>query len=104
VSRNAFALVFGLFYAAAGAVGFVLFPSSGLLSAVHLVSGLWGLAAWSGATSPLWYARSMALLYGALVFGALPALRLPGGAGAVVWLHAASALAAAAFGLRRATG
>ena len=128
---SSFALVFGIAYLAAGVLGLIpaalqpppagapaesfgvlygyllgLFPVNVLHTAVHLAIGLWGIAAWSGAVSALGYARSLALLYGALaVMGMVPGLNTVFGFiplhGHDVWLHAGTAAIAAYFGWRR---
>jgi hypothetical protein len=125
-----FALVFGIAYFAAGLLGLVpaalrpppadappthftllygyllgLFPVNVLHSAVHLAIGAWGLAAWRGMAHPLVYARSLALLYGALaVMGLIPGMSTLFGVlpmhGHDVWLHAGTAAIAAYFGWR----
>lgn len=127
---SSFALVFGIAYLAAGVLGLIpaalqpppagapaesfgvlygyllgLFPVNVLHTAVHLAIGLWGIAAWSGAVSAPGYARSLALLYGALaVMGMVPGLNTVFGFiplhGHDVWLHAGTAAIAAYFGWR----
>ena len=126
-----FALAFGIAYLAAGLLGLVpaalqppppgapattfgvlygyllgLFPVNVLHTAVHLVIGLWGVAAWSGALSALGYARSLAVIYGLLaVMGLVPGLNTLFGLiplhGHDIWLHAGTAAIAAYFGWRR---
>lgn len=126
-----FALVFGIAYLAAGLLGLVpaalqppppgapattfgvlygyllgLFPVNVLHTAVHLVIGLWGVAAWSGALSALGYARSLAVIYGLLaVMGLVPGLNTLFGLiplhGHDIWLHAGTAAIAGYFGWRR---
>jgi hypothetical protein len=126
-----FALVFGIAYLAAGALGLVpaalqppppdapattfgvlygyllgLFPVNILHTAVHLAIGVWGIAAWSGALSAVGYARSLAVLYGVLaVMGLVPGLNTVFGLIPLhshdVWLHAGTAAVAAYFGWRR---
>ncbi len=106
MSAPAFALVIGLLYIAAGALGLIgSFPVTKLLSALYLAVGLWGCAAWAGATGAVGYARSIAILFGALVLLSLsPALgaffRLMPLGGPDFWLHAATAVLAAYFGFR----
>jgi hypothetical protein len=125
-----FALILGIAYLAAGLLGLVpaalqppppgapatsfgvlygylvgLFPVNVLHTAVHLVIGLWGVAAWSGALSALGYARSLAVLYGLLaVMGLVPGLNTVFGLvplhGHDIWLHAGTAAIAAYFGWR----
>lgn len=125
-----FALVFGIAYFAAGLLGLIpaalrppppdapathftllygyllgIFPVNVLHSAIHLAIGAWGLAAWRGMAEPHVYARSLALLYGALaVMGLIPGMSTLFGVlpmhGNDVWLHAGSAAIAAYFGWR----
>lgn len=125
-----FALILGIAYLAAGLLGLVpaalqppppgapatsfgvlygylvgLFPVNVLHTAVHLVVGLWGVSAWSGALSALGYARSLAVIYGVLaVMGLVPGLNTLFGLvplhGHDIWLHAGTAAIAAYFGWR----
>ena len=130
MKTSTFALIFGIAYLAAGVLGMIpaalqpppadapattftvlygyllgLFPVNVLHSAVHLVIGAWGIAAWSGSVSALGYARSLAVLYGLLaVMGLVPGLNTVFGLIPIhshdVWLHAGSAAIAAYFGWR----
>ena len=130
MKTSTFALVFGIAYFAAGLLGLIpaalrppppdapathftllygyllgLFPVNVLHSAIHLAIGAWGLAAWRGMAEPHVYARSLALLYGALaVMGLIPGMSTLFGVlpmhGNDVWLHAGSAAIAAYFGWR----
>lgn len=83
-----------------------LFPVNALHNVVHLVIGLAGLAVWRGMlASPVTYAKVLTVFYGALaVMGLLPGPNTVFGLipihGHDVWLHAATALAAAWFGFR----
>ena len=125
-----FALVFGIAYFAVGLLGLIpaalrppppdapathftllygyllgIFPVNVLHSAIHLAIGAWGLAAWRGMAEPHVYARSLALLYGALaVMGLIPGMSTLFGVlpmhGNDVWLHAGTAAIAAYFGWR----
>ena len=131
-----FALFIGVAYLAAGILGMVpdalhapapeappttftvlygnllgLFPVNVLHSAVHLVIGVLGLAAWQAdhvwhrMSSPRTYARALAVLYGALaVLGLIPGLNTLFGLlplyGHDVWLHLGTAILAAYFGWR----
>ncbi|HYN12408.1 MAG TPA: DUF4383 domain-containing protein [Burkholderiales bacterium] len=127
---STFALIFGIAYLAAGVLGLIpamlqpppadapattftllygyllgLFPVNIILTAVHLATGFWGIAAWSGATHPGLYARSLALFYGALgIIGLIPGLHTMFGLvplyGHDVWLHLGTAVIAAYFGWR----
>jgi hypothetical protein len=124
MSAPAFALIVGLLYSglglfamlpslvmpeadAAPAYGtlFGLFAVSGWLNAVHILVGFWGLVAWSGALGAVGYARAMSVLLGLLaILGVVPgvsdSLRVLPLDGHNVWLHGASALAAAYVGFR----
>jgi hypothetical protein len=106
MSAPSFALIAGLVYLLAGALGLIgSFPVTRLVSGLYLLAGLWGTAAWAGATGAVLYARSMAVLFGLLaLMGLVPALgaffRLMPLGGQDLWLHAATALSAAYFGFR----
>jgi hypothetical protein len=125
--RN-FALIIGIVYLAVGIFGFIpgllrpapesappvgitafygylmgLFAVNLLHNAVHLAIGAWGIAASRTATRARTYAKTLAIFYGALaVMGLIPVLDTMFGLvpihGHDVWLHAATALAAAYFG------
>lgn len=82
---------------------FGLFPVNPLHNGLHLLFGLWGLAAARRRGAALFYARMVAILYALLALaGLLPAIQT--GFGLVplyakdVWLHGVIALAAAYFG------
>ena len=122
-----FALFFGIAYVSAGLLGLNpatlmpppadappiqftsfygyvlgLFPSNLLLSVIHIASGAWGIMAWRRVASPRVFARSLAVLYGALaLMGLIPQVRTLFGMlplhGADVWLHAGTAAVAAYF-------
>lgn len=86
-----------------------LFPVNALHNVVHLAVGLLGLAAWRGMFSPVRYAQGLAVFYGALaVLGFIPGPNTLFGLvpvyGHDIWLHAATALAAAWFGFRAPIG
>lgn len=128
---STFALILGIAYLAGGILGLVpaalqpppagvpaisfgvlygylldVFPVNILGTALHLIVGFWGVAAWSGATSALRYARAMALLFGLLaLMGLVPGLNTIFGLmplhGHDIWLHAGTAAIAAYFGWRR---
>jgi len=123
MSTRNFALIFGIVFIAIGAAGFVpslvsppdggdigghgmllgLFPVNTPHNVVHLLFGLWGLAASRSATGAVGYARGVAILCAVLaVLGLLPATQDGFGYvplyGKDVWLHAALALVAAYFG------
>jgi hypothetical protein len=125
--RN-FALVIGIAFLAAGVLGFIpglvrpapesaphlgvtafhgyllgLFAVNLLHNAVHLAIGAWGIAASRTAGRARTYAKTLAIFYGALaVMGLISMLNTMFGLvpihGHNVWLHAATALAAAYFG------
>ena len=80
-----------------------LFPVNVLHTAVHLVVGVWGLAAYAGLTSSIVFARALAVIYAVLaVAGLVPGLNTVFGFipihGHDVWLHGLTALVAAYFG------
>jgi uncharacterized membrane protein YtjA (UPF0391 family) len=108
MSALAFALACGLFYTVLGVLE--LFPPvSPIVAAVHLMLGLWGLAARAGATSPVRYARVATVIFTLLaVVGLVPALHPFLGLlpieGRDVWMHLVTALIAAYFGFRQAAG
>ena len=126
MSTRTFALIFGIVFLAVGIAGFVpqlvqaarrrgdawtaghgmllgMFPVNTLHNVVHILFGLWGLAASRSAGGAVTYARGVAIIYALLaVLGLIPAT--DDGFGLVpldgndVWLHAALALVAAYFG------
>lgn len=126
MSTRTFALIFGVVFAAIGIAGFVpglmsplhsehpavigsggqllgLFPVNELHNGIHILFGLWGLAASRSLASAVVYARGVAILYGFLtIFGLIPNLDIMFGLvplyGNDVWLHGAVALVAAYFG------
>ena len=82
-----------------------LFPVNIVHTALNLAIGAWGLAAWSGRTSPVRYARALAVICGVLaVMGMLPVLNTAFGFIPLhshdIWLHAVTALIAAYVGWR----
>lgn len=82
-----------------------LFPVNVLHTALHIAVGFWGLCAWSEKCGAVAFSRALAMIFGALaVLGALPASNTLFGLmpidGHDVWLHGATALAAAYFGWR----
>ena len=116
MSAPRFALVAGLAYAALGFMGFVpslapegrllgLFPVNGVLSVLHVLVGFWGLFSWSGATSAVNYARSLAAIFGVLALLGLyatlgtPVALLPV-QGHDTWLYGLTAGLATYFGFR----
>lgn len=126
-ARN-FALIFGILYLALGLLGLMpglltppraddpnvafdvlngrllgIFPVNMLHTLVHLAVGAWGLWAFMGNASPRTYARSLAVLFGALgVLGLIPGLNALFGLiplhGHDIWLHFGTAAIAAYFG------
>ncbi len=87
-----------------------LFPINLLHNVVHIVFGLWGLAASRSLGGSIGYARAVAIIYAVLaVMGLIEGLNTTFGLvplyGNDVWLHAALALVAAYFGwVHRNTG
>jgi hypothetical protein len=122
-----FALVYGIVFLLVGIAGFIpgflappeegrqlavntgfgrlfnLFPVNVLHNLVHIVFGIWGLAAYRTFSAARTYARAVAIIYGLLtVMGLIPVLSTTFGLipiyGHDVWLHALLALVAAYFG------
>ena len=122
-----FAFTVGLLYLVLGALGFVpmfttaegdvpglsmnlyngylfgIFAVNYFLNLVHMASGAWGVAASRGAGGSRAYAKTIALLYGALaIMGMIPQLKTVFGMmplnGADVVLHGTTAVVAAFFG------
>ena len=121
-----FSLLFGIVFLVAGVAGFIpglspvhdhpglmvdagsrlalgLFPVNLLHNIVHILFGLWGLAAARSFSRSRIYARGVAIIYGLLtVMGLIPGLNTTFGLipiyGNDVWLHALLALVAAYFG------
>ena len=82
---------------------FGFFPVNLLHNLVHLVLGAWGIIAARSSTPARLFARSLAVILGLLVImGVIPGLRTAGDLmplfGHDIWLHALTALAAAAIG------
>lgn len=126
MSTRTFAMIFGIVFVLVGIGGFVpqlvhpaeggalamdsghgllfgLFPVNTLHNIVHLLFGLWGLAASRSLSGSVAYARGVAIIYAVLmVMGFIPSLS--DGFGLVplygndVWLHLGLALVAAYFG------
>jgi hypothetical protein len=124
VTAASFALVFGILYLGIGMLGlmpgmvvppppeaaavgfdvmhgylFGLFPVNMLHSLLHLTVGAWGLIASMAWAEPRFYARSLAVIFGALgVFGLIPGLNTLFGLlplhGHDVWLHFGTAAVA----------
>lgn len=116
MSAPGFALAAGLALTALGFLGFIpsaapgeqllgLFPVNAVVNVLHVVAGFWGLFSWSGATSAVNYARSLAAVLGVLALLALyatfatPVALLPV-QGHYAWFYGVIALLAAYFGYR----
>lgn len=126
MNTRTFALIFGIVFLAVGVAGFVpglvqplheghppvtgnagqllgLFPVNELHNAVHILFGLWGLAASRSLGGAVLYARGIAIAYGLLtIAGFIPQLNTLFGLvplyGNDIWLHALLALVGAYFG------
>lgn len=122
-----YALIMGIIFAVVGVAGFIpglltphdppadlvvdslsgnllgLFPVNILHSLVHLLFGIWGIAAYRSFTGARAYAKSVAVIYGVLtIMGFIPGLSTVFGLvplhGNDIWLHALIAISAAYFG------
>jgi hypothetical protein len=123
-----FALIFGIVFLAVGIAGFIpglthehthpdvrldsgmgllfgLFPVNVLHNIVHILFGLWGLAAAKSAPAARAYGKTVAVAYALLtVMGLVPAMNLHTTFGLVpiygndIWLHALLAAVGAYFG------
>jgi hypothetical protein len=130
-TRN-FALIFGLVFLVVGIGGFILteaapppadlkvqhgfghelglFPVNTVHNIIHILFGIWGLAASRGLGSAITYARGVAIIYALLtVMGLIEVTRTSFGLAPIygndVWLHAAIAVVAGYFGfVHRNTG
>ena len=128
MSTRTFALIFGIVFLAVGVLGFLplegvntpihpqhpvppddavqllgLFPVNTLHNIVHVLFGLWGLAASRSLGGAVTYARGVAIIYAVLtVAGLVPSLNTLFGYvplyGNDIWLHGVLALVAAYFG------
>jgi hypothetical protein len=126
MSTRTFALVFGVVFLIVGVGGFILidtaavpdpdltmrhgfghelgmFPVNTVHNIIHIVFGLWGLAASRSLGNSVTYARGVAIIYALLtVLGLIDATNTTFGFvpiyGNDVWLHALLALVAAYFG------
>ena len=126
MNTRTFALIFGIVFLAVGVAGFVpglvqplheghpevagnagqllgLFPINELHNAVHILFGLWGLAASRSLGGAVIYGRGIAIIYGVLtIAGFVPNLQTLFGLvplyGNDIWLHALLALVGAYFG------
>ena len=109
-----FARVFGVVFVLVGVLGFLpaattdgmllgLFPVNTAHNVVHILLGLWGLAAGGTVTGAVGYFKAITVIYALLaVLGLIPATQNLFGLAPIhgndVWLHAVLALAAAYFG------
>ena len=127
MSTRTFAMLFGIVFLVVGVLGFLgepftaaphgehpavnpeardllgLFPVNMYHNVVHVLFGLWGLAASRSAGGAVTYARGVAIIYALLtVMGFVPALYTTFGFiplyGNDIWLHGLIALVAAYFG------
>lgn len=126
MNTRTFALIFGIVFLAVGIAGFVpglsqplheghpavtgnagqllgLFPVNELHNAVHILFGLWGLAASRSLGGAVLYGRGVAIIYGVLtIAGFVPSLQTLFGFvplyGNDIWLHGLLALVGAYFG------
>lgn len=128
MSTRSFALLFGILFLAIGIAGFIpgiataphpghpdllvdanygqvlgLFPVNVLHNIVHILFGVWGLAASRSLGGARGYARGVAIIYAVLtVAGFVPGLNTMFGLvplfGNDIWLHALLAAIAAYFG------
>ena len=126
MNTRTFALIFGIVFLAVGVAGFVpglvqplheghpavtgnagqllgLFPVNELHNAVHILFGLWGLAASRSLGGAVLYGRGVAIIYGVLtIAGFVPSLQTLFGFvplyGNDIWLHGLLALVGAYFG------
>jgi hypothetical protein len=126
-TRN-FALFLGIVYAIVGVLGFIpgitqpppsgappvaldtgygyllgIFPINIVHNLIHLVVGLWGIAASRAFSTSRIYARTLAIVFGLLtIMGLIPGLDTVFGLvpifGVDIWLHLLTAVAAAYFG------
>ena len=128
MTTRAFALTLGIVFLAIGALGFVpalvtpapahapnvafsanygylfgLLPVNYFVNLGHMAMGAWGIAAFRSEGGSRGYARTMAVICGALaIIGMVPALNTLFGLAPVfgndVWLHGLAAIVAAFFG------
>lgn len=82
---------------------FGLFPVNILHNIVHIIFGIWGIAAYRSYAGARVYSRAVAVIYAVLaVMGFIPGLNTTFGLiplyGNDIWLHAVIAIAAAYFG------
>lgn len=80
-----------------------LFPVNLLHTLIHLAIGIWGAVASRGLAASVFYAKSLAIIFGVLaVMGLIPGLNSVFGLlplhGHDIWLHAGTAILGAYFG------
>lgn len=93
-------------HATAHGLLFGLFPVNALHNIVHILFGVWGIAAYRAFSQARLYARGVAVVYAVLtVLGLIPGLNTLFGLvplyGHDIWLHAVLAAVAAYFGWAR---
>ena len=128
MTTRTFALIFGVVFLLVGIAGFIpglvqmphpehpplevdsgygilfgLFPVNVLHNIVHLLFGVWGLAAYRSLSGARTYARAVAIIYAVLtIAGVVPGLDTMFGLVPLfsndIWLHALLAVVAAYFG------
>ncbi|WP_158045648.1 DUF4383 domain-containing protein [Skermanella pratensis] len=127
MSTRYFSLVLGIVFLLVGIAGFIpglmhmpeqaadvevtenfgrlfgLFPVNALHNIVHIIFGIWGIAAYRSYAGARGYSRAVAVIYAVLaVMGFIPGLNTTFGLiplyGNDIWLHAVIAIAAAYFG------
>jgi len=129
MNTNRFALIYGIVFLVVGVAGFIpgittphthpevtaqsglgllfgLFPVNLLHNIVHVLFGIWGIAAARSLGGARTYFRAVAVIYAILgVMGLIPALRSTFGLiplyGNDIWLHFLLAAVAAYFGFVR---
>ena len=129
MNTNRFALIYGIVFLVVGVAGFIpgittphshpevtaqsglgllfgLFPVNLLHNIVHVLFGIWGIAAARSLGGARAYFRAVAVIYAVLgVMGLIPALRSTFGLiplyGNDIWLHFLLAAVAAYFGFVR---
>lgn len=80
-----------------------MLPVNALHNVVHIIFGIWGIAAYGSYTGARGYSKAVAIIYAVLtVMGIIPGFNTTFGLiplyGHDVWLHAVIAIAAAYFG------
>lgn len=96
MSAPTFAFVMGIFYLGLGVLGALgELPTDLAHDLFHAAAGLWGFAAWAGATSAVLYCRLMAVAFAFVMLLGLLWDPSPG-----AWLYLLTAAASAYFGYR----